>query len=133
MHGTEEMLPEEIKHQSLWMATETVPCPNEVEEKDLFESDRLKVVVNLEKYLEQTRTRRDPKVKLRVFDLGNLVLLRSPQTKSIGKFEPKWTGPYMVIEKTRPCAYRLSDIKGNVLEHSWNTKNLHRYYIEIKL
>jgi hypothetical protein len=34
------------------MATEIVPCPNEAEEKDLLESDRLKAVVNLEKYQE---------------------------------------------------------------------------------
>jgi hypothetical protein len=63
MYGAEAMLPEEIKHRSLRTATETVPCPNEVEEKDLIESDRLKVVVNLEKYKEQTRAWRDPKVK----------------------------------------------------------------------
>jgi hypothetical protein len=63
MYGAEAMLPEEIKHRSLRTATETVPCPNEVEEKDLIKSDRLKVVVNLEKYKEQTRAWRDPKVK----------------------------------------------------------------------
>jgi hypothetical protein len=63
IYGAEAMLPEEIKHRSLRTATETVPCPNEVEEKDLIESDRLKVVVNLEKYKEQTRAWRDPKVK----------------------------------------------------------------------
>jgi hypothetical protein len=32
------------------MATEAVPWPNEAEQKDLLESDRLKDVVNLEKY-----------------------------------------------------------------------------------
>jgi hypothetical protein len=46
------MLPEEIKHQSLRTATETVLCPNEVEEKDLLVLDKLKAVVNLEKYQE---------------------------------------------------------------------------------
>jgi hypothetical protein len=65
MYGAEAMLPEEIKHWSLRTAIETVPCPNEIEEKDLLESYRLKVVANLEKYQEQTRAWRDPKVKLR--------------------------------------------------------------------
>jgi hypothetical protein len=50
MYGTKAMLPEEIKHRSLRTATETVPCPNEAEEKDLLDSDRLKAVVYLEKY-----------------------------------------------------------------------------------
>jgi hypothetical protein len=49
MYDTEAMLPVEIKHWSLRMATETVPCPNEAEEKGFLESDRLKVVVFLEK------------------------------------------------------------------------------------
>jgi hypothetical protein len=49
MYGAEVVLPEEIKHQCLRTATETVPCPNEAEEKDLLESDRLKAMVNLEK------------------------------------------------------------------------------------
>jgi hypothetical protein len=64
MYGAKAMLPEEINHQSLQTATEIVQCPNEAEEKDLLKSKRLKVVVNLEKYQEQARAWRDPKVKL---------------------------------------------------------------------
>jgi hypothetical protein len=64
MYGAEAMLPEEIKHQSLRTAIETAVCPNEVEEKDLLESDRLKAIANLQKYQEETRTSRDLKVKL---------------------------------------------------------------------
>jgi hypothetical protein len=63
MYGREAMLLEEIKHQSLQTTTETFPCANEAEEKDLLESDRLKAVVNLENYREQTRALRDLKVK----------------------------------------------------------------------
>jgi hypothetical protein len=49
MYGVEAVLLEEIKHQSLQTATETPACPNEAEEKDLLESDRLKAVTNLQK------------------------------------------------------------------------------------
>jgi hypothetical protein len=128
MYGAKAMLLEEIKYRSLWTATETVTCPNKAEEKDLLESDRLKSVVNMEKYQDQIRAWRDPKVKLWDFDLGNLVLLRSPKTESNRKFEPKWTGPYVVTQKTRLGAYRLADTEGRVLEHSWNTENLRHYY-----
>jgi hypothetical protein len=93
-------------------------CPNEAEEKDLLKSDRLKAVANLQKYQEETRTWRDLKVKLREFDTGNLVLLRSPRTKNTCKFEAKWIGPYVVTDKTRPGAYHLLDTQGRVLEHS---------------
>jgi hypothetical protein len=62
-----------------------------VEEKDLLESDRLKAITNLEKYQEETWIWRDPKVKLRAFDVGNLVLLQSPRTENTSKFEAKCT------------------------------------------
>jgi hypothetical protein len=91
MYGAEAVLWEEIKHRRPKTMTETIACPNEVEEKDLLESDRLKAVVNLEKYQEETRAWRDPKVKPREFDLGNLVLLQSPRTESAVMFEAKWT------------------------------------------
>jgi hypothetical protein len=33
----------------------STPCPSEVEDKDLLESDKLKAVENLKKYQEETR------------------------------------------------------------------------------
>jgi hypothetical protein len=95
----------------------------------LLASARLKAVTNRQKYQDETRCWRDPKVKKREFDVGNLVLLRSPQTESSGKLELKWDGPYVVIEKTRPVVYRLVDPQGSKLEHSWNTDNLCRIYV----
>jgi hypothetical protein len=47
MYGTEVVLPEEVKHQSLQTAVEAPVCPSEAEEKDLLESGRLKAVANL--------------------------------------------------------------------------------------
>jgi hypothetical protein len=95
----------------------------------LLESERLKVVTNLQKYQNETRNWRDPKVKKRDFDVGNLVLLRSPRTESSGKLEAKWEGPFVIVEKTRPEAYHLTDPQGSKLEHSWNADNLCRFYI----
>jgi hypothetical protein len=87
-------------------------CPSEAEEKDLLESDRLKVMANLQKYQEETRAWRDSKVKLQEFNMGNLVLLRSPCTESTDKFEAKWIGLYVITEKTWPGAYHLLDSQG---------------------
>jgi hypothetical protein len=129
LFGAEAVLPEEIKHQSLHTTAEAPPCPNEAEEKDLFESERLKAVVNLLKYQDETRSWRDPKVKKRYFGLGNLVLLRSPHTDSSGKLESKWEGPYVIIKKKRPGAYRRADSQGSNLEYSWSVDNLQKFYI----
>jgi hypothetical protein len=112
----ETVLPEEIKH--LRTTIEVPPCPNDAKDKDLLELDMLKVVVNLQKYQDKTWAWRDPKVKLREFNIGNLVLLWSPHSESSDKLESKWARPYVVAEKSRPGAYRLSDSQGKMLEHS---------------
>jgi hypothetical protein len=129
MYEAEAMLPEEIKHRSLQATLENAVCPSEAEEKDLLESDKLKSMSNMQKYQQETRAWRDPKVKLKQFEVGNLVLLRSPCTENTGKLEAKLIGTYVVAEKTRPGAYGLSDTQGKVLEHSWNAENLCRSYI----
>jgi hypothetical protein len=59
MYGAEVVLPKEVKHWSLRTTTATPARPSEAEEKDLLESDRLKVVANLQKYQEETRAWRD--------------------------------------------------------------------------
>jgi hypothetical protein len=121
---TEAVLPKEIKHQWLRTTTEASPCPSEAEDKELLESDMLKAVTNLQKYQDEMRSWRDPKVKKREFDVGNLVLLQSPRTESSSKMESKWEGTYIVIKKTRPGVYHLADPQGPKLEHSWNVDNL---------
>jgi hypothetical protein len=93
MYRDKAVLSEEIKHQSLRTTTETIACPNEAEEKDQLELDRLKAVVDLEKYQEERRAWRNPKVQRQ-------------------EFEAKWTGLYVVTEKMRPGAYRLSNTQG---------------------
>jgi hypothetical protein len=95
----EAVLSEEIKHQSLCTATEAPSCPSEAKEKDLLESDRLKVVANLQKYQDERRTWRDTKVQKKDFDISNLVFLWSPHTESSGKLNSKWEGPYVITKR----------------------------------
>jgi hypothetical protein len=61
MFGAEVVLPEEMKHKSFRMMPEVSPCPSEDEDKDLLETDRLKAVVNLQKYQEETKSWSDQK------------------------------------------------------------------------
>jgi hypothetical protein len=75
MYEVEAVLLKEVKHRSMHTSTKVPTCPSEVEDKDLLELDRLKAMANLHKYQEETRVWRDPKVKLRELDVGDLVLL----------------------------------------------------------
>jgi hypothetical protein len=56
--------------------------------------------------------------EIKSIEAGDLVLLRSPRTEATGKLEPKWTEPFVVIEKIRPGSFRLADSESKVLEHS---------------
>jgi hypothetical protein len=56
LFGAEAVLPEEIEHQSLRTIAEATPCPSEAQEKELLEIERLKVVTNLQKYQDETRS-----------------------------------------------------------------------------
>jgi hypothetical protein len=89
----------------------------------------MKVVENLQCYNNETRAWRDKKVKPKRIEVGDLVLLRSPRTEASGKLEPKWIGPFVVIEKTRSGSFCLADNEGRVLEHSWNADKLRHFYI----
>jgi hypothetical protein len=108
---------------------EATHCPSEAESKDLLEPERMKGVKNLQSYQNETRAWIDKKVKLKHIEDGDLVLLQSPHTEASGKLEPKWTGPFVVTEKTRLGSFRLVDNEGRVLEHSWNADNLHHFCI----
>jgi hypothetical protein len=83
-----------------------------------FEPEHMKAVENLQSYQNEMRAWRDKQVKLKHIKTGDIVLLRSPRTETFGKLEPKWTGSFLVTEKTRPGPFRLVDTEGRELEHS---------------
>jgi hypothetical protein len=60
---------------------------------------------------------------------GDLVLVRTTQTESWGKLEPKWEGPFIVKTKASPSAYRLATSSDEDLEHSWNIDNLRKFFV----
>jgi hypothetical protein len=62
----------------------------------------MKVVENLQSYQNETKAWRDKKVKLKHIEVGDLVVLWSTRIEALVKLEPKWTRPFMVVEKTRP-------------------------------
>jgi hypothetical protein len=61
----------------------------------------MKAVENLQSYQNEIKAWRDKKVKLKNIEARDLVLLCSPHMEASGKLEPKWTGPFVVIEKNK--------------------------------
>jgi hypothetical protein len=129
LYDEEPVTPEEIKLCSARTKVEVIYSPTEDESKELLEPERMKAVENLQSYQNETRAWRDKKVRPKQIEARDLVLLRSPHTKTSRKLGSKWIGPFLVTEKTRPGLFHLANAKGRVLEHSWNIANLCRFYI----
>ena len=73
----------------------------------------------------------DAMVKLRRFNIGDLVLKRvslATKNPTHGKLRPNWEGPYRVINCKRQGSYYLETLDGRKLEHPWNVEHLRRYY-----
>jgi hypothetical protein len=110
--------PQEIKHGSPRTSASAVPDVDEPTSKVLIDGDRVFALQALNKYQAQTKAWRDHAVVPREFNKGDLVLVRTTQTESRGKLEPKWEGPFIVKTKASPSAYRLTTPSGEDLEHS---------------
>jgi hypothetical protein len=129
LYGEEPGTPEQIKLRSATTRAYATYTLNKAKSKDLLEPERMKAVENLQSYQNETRAWRDKKVKQKHIKARDLVLQRSLRTEASEKLEPKWSGPNVVTEKTRPGSFCLANNEGRVLEHSWNADNLHYFYI----
>ena len=111
------MLPEEIKHQSLFVIKQAL-AEEEEYSKETIEGTRLEAVENITKYQEQTKKWRDSQVVRKVIRDGDLVLRRKPSATNTGKLQPKWEGPYTAKEAGRPGSFFLTDGEGKTTNHT---------------
>jgi hypothetical protein len=123
------MTPQEIKHGSPRTSASAVPDVDEPTSKDLIDEDRVFSLQALDKYQAQMKAWRNYAVVPREFNKGDLVLVRTTQTESRGKLEPKWEGPFIVKTKSSPSAYRLTTQSSEDLKHSWNVDNLRKFFV----
>jgi hypothetical protein len=127
LYRSEAMTSQEIKHGSPRTSTSAVPNVDEPTYKYLIDGDRVLALQALNKYQAQTKAWRDNAVVPREFNKGDLVLVQNTRTKSWGKLELKWEGPFIIKSKASPSAYRPVTPSGEDLEHSWNIDNLRNF------
>ncbi|KAL2226405.1 UNVERIFIED_CONTAM: Pol polyprotein [Sesamum indicum] len=68
------------------------------------------------------------RLRPREFQKSNLVLKKVEVLKYVGKLDPKWEGPFKVIEIKRKGTYILQDTKGRNLPRPWDIQNLRKFY-----
>lgn len=56
----------------------------------------------------------------RTFQVGDLVLCKANPAEDVGKFDPKWKGPYKITRRVAGTSYYLQDAEGKDLLRPWN-------------
>ena len=98
---------------------------------DLATEVRKDAEVKLAKYKAKVVEYYNRRVYPRQAQVGDLVLRKAAITErdtSRGKLTPNWEGPYKVIEELAPGTYKLQQMDGKILSHTWNMENLKVYY-----
>ena len=68
------------------------------------------------------------KVKLRQFQVGDLVMRKAHPYELENKLSPKWTRPFRVIKAKGNGSYKLETLEGGPIPCSWNAANLKFYF-----
>ena len=95
---------------------------------DFVEEAREKVVIRAAMYRTRMAKAYNARVKPRNFQVGDLVMRKAEASGPIGKLDPKWEGPYKVVEVVCAGAYKLQQFDGKNIPRTWNVKNLKKYY-----
>ena len=98
---------------------------------DLIDEVRMDAEHRTAKYKNLMARQYDAMVKLRRFNIGDLILKKvSLATKdpSYGKLGPNWEELYRIINCKRQGSYYLEAMDERKLEHPWNVEHLRRYY-----
>jgi hypothetical protein len=128
LYGEEAMTPEEIQFQGPRINIEVIDEDQQITNKDLLEEERMKAIQNLEKYQKETESWYNKKVKPRQLSPGDFILKRKRNEDTVGKFQQKWEGPFLIIKTNKPGAFYLADMSGKKIDHTFNIQDLRRYY-----
>ncbi|KAL0415989.1 UNVERIFIED_CONTAM: Transposon Ty3-G Gag-Pol polyprotein [Sesamum latifolium] len=95
---------------------------------DLVKEAREKAAVRVAMYKARMTKAYNARVRPRDFQVRDLVMRKVEASGPIGKLDPKWEGPYKVVEIENVGAYKLQRLDGKNVPRTWNIGNLKRYY-----
>ncbi|XP_075507601.1 uncharacterized protein LOC142544437 [Primulina tabacum] len=109
VYGNEAVLPDEIGFElARVMFYNEDNDTRQATDLDLLEEKREVASIHMEAYKNRIAQSYNRRVVQRSFQVGDLVL-RKVQEEQRGKLEPKWEGPFKVIERLSSGAYYLED------------------------
>ncbi|KAI3465522.1 hypothetical protein Pfo_022185 [Paulownia fortunei] len=129
-YGIEAIAPIEIREPSWWMKN-YAPQHNDIALQvnlDLIEELREKASSRSEMYKARMARAYNMRVHSRSFQVEDLVLRKAEVSCPIRKLDPKWEGPYKVVEIVNATAYRLQRMDRRDVTRTWNVINLKKFY-----
>ena len=98
---------------------------------DLIDEAREEARIKAEAVKRRVERQYSYKVKLRQFQVGDLVMRKAHPYELENRLSPKWTGPFRVINAKGNGSYKLETLEGGPIPRSWNATNLKFYSVEI--
>ncbi|XP_075515312.1 uncharacterized protein LOC142549952 [Primulina tabacum] len=129
VYGSEAVLPFEVGQTS--SRVESYPDKNDQSramELDLVEEKRDRSFIRMEAYMSRVMKSYNRKVRIRDFQVGDLVMKKVNLTGDVGKLEARWEGPYKITRRVSSGFFYLEDAQGHSLKRPWNVFNLKKYY-----
>ncbi|CAL1368987.1 unnamed protein product [Linum trigynum] len=130
-YGTDAVLPIEMELSSYRVEAFRPKANNEelTHNLDLVEERREDARLRLVASQERVARYYNSKVRERPLQVGDWVLRRNFRPEEgLGKFTPKWEGPYRVREVVGPNTVKLEDADGEDMSKTWNAMHLRRYF-----
>ncbi|XP_075504408.1 uncharacterized protein LOC142541838 [Primulina tabacum] len=97
-------------------------------ELDLIEEKRNMAFIRMEAYRNRVMKSYNKKVRIRNFQVGDLVMKKVNPAGEVGKLEARWERPYKITRKVNSGSFYLEDAQGRPLKRPWNVFNLKKYY-----
>ncbi|XP_075479373.1 uncharacterized protein LOC142520253 [Primulina tabacum] len=129
VYGSETVLQVEIGQTSSMV--ESYPDNNDQAralELDLIEEKRDRAFIRMEAYRSRVMKSYNKKVRIRDFQVGDLVMKKVNHAGDVGKLEARWEGPYKITRKVSSGSFYLEDAQRHPLKRPWNVFNLKKYY-----
>ncbi|XP_075479434.1 uncharacterized protein LOC142520317 [Primulina tabacum] len=128
VYGNEALLPAEIGLESARVVFyDEDNDARRATDLDLLEEKREASSIHMEAYKNRIAHSYNRRVIQRNFQVVDLVL-RKVQEEQKGKLDPKWEGPFKVIERLSSGACYLENAQGKALKRPWNAYHLRKYY-----
>ena len=128
----EAIIPTEIGLPTIRIAMpESENAESIARELDTSDEQREAAAIHITSYQRCLANSYNRRVKPQVFRPGDIVLRKvfeNIEDPTMGKFQPKWEGPYVVTRTDEAGSYAIDKINGTPVPRMWNAMHLRRYY-----